>query len=256
MDGSPVRHDACRGRCVAFPVDADTLWEIVEPLLPGFRVRPQCGGQAALDDQAVFTAIVYVLPSGCAWGHLPPSFGSASRPPIGVSQPGPGGVFDQLRRQVLDRLGAGGGLDWSTAILDAAHVRAKKGSLTGPSPVDRGKNGSKVHILSDADGIPPMTAVNWANTYDSVMLQPTVTAIGGGALASRATPPTRSAAGGQGLRRPRAPPVAARTGHRPADRSARRRQQRAPGPVSMEDRTYPGLADRLPTTDKPLRTPR
>ncbi|CDZ91075.1 hypothetical protein RHRU231_800002 [Rhodococcus ruber] len=129
------------------------------------------------------------------------------------------------------------------------------GSLTGPSPVDRGKNGSKIHILSDADGIPPMTAVNWANTFDSVMLQPTVTAIGGGALASRATPPTRSAAGGQGLRRPRAPP-AARTGHRPTDRSARRRQERAPGPVSMEDRTYPGLVDRLPTTDNPLRTPR
>ncbi len=39
------------------------------------------------------------------------------------------GVFDELHRQVLDRLGAGGDLDWSAAILDAAHVRAKKGAL-------------------------------------------------------------------------------------------------------------------------------
>ncbi|WP_064059888.1 IS5 family transposase, partial [Rhodococcus rhodochrous] len=53
----------------------DALWEIVEPLLPEFRARPQGGGRAAIDDRAVFTAIVYVLTSGCAWRHLPPSFG-------------------------------------------------------------------------------------------------------------------------------------------------------------------------------------
>lgn len=157
----------------------DALWEIVEPLLPGFRARPQGGGRAAIDDRAVFTAIVYVLTSGCAWRHLPPSFG--------VSVPTAhrrfttwvrAGVFDELHRRVLDRLGAGGDLDWSAAILDAAHVRAKRGgSLTGPSPVDRGKNGSKIHILSDADGIPLVTAVTSANTHDSVMLQPMVAAI-------------------------------------------------------------------------------
>ncbi|TWH05932.1 DDE family transposase, partial [Rhodococcus rhodochrous J45] len=53
----------------------------------------------------------------------------------------------------------------------------KGGSLTGPSPVDRRKNGSKIHILSDADGIPLVTAVTSANTHDSVMLQPMVAAI-------------------------------------------------------------------------------
>nr|AIU93877.1 hypothetical protein LRS1606.443 [Rhodococcus sp. NS1] len=53
----------------------DALWEIVEPLLSGFRAWPQGGGRAAIDDRAVFTAIVYVLTSGCAWWHLPPSFG-------------------------------------------------------------------------------------------------------------------------------------------------------------------------------------
>ncbi|NGP07771.1 IS5 family transposase [Rhodococcus sp. 14C212] len=156
----------------------DALWEIVEPLLPGFRPRPQGGSRAALDDRAVFTAIVYVLTSGCSWRYLPPSFG--------VSVPTAhrrfatwvkAGVFDELHRQVLDRLGVGGDLDWAAAILDAAHVRAKGGSLTGRSPVDRGKNGSKIHILSDADGIPLVTAVTSANTHDSVTLQPMVTAI-------------------------------------------------------------------------------
>ncbi|MGW0615419.1 transposase [Streptomyces sp. NPDC002788] len=30
------------------------------------------------DERAVFTAVVYVLTSGCAWRHLPPTFGTSS----------------------------------------------------------------------------------------------------------------------------------------------------------------------------------
>ena len=108
----------------------DALWEIVEPLLPGFSPRPQGGGRAAIDDRAVFTAVVYVLTSGCAWRHLPPSFGvSVPTAHRRFTTWARAGVFDELHRQVLDRLGAGGDLDWSAAILDAAHVRAKKGAL-------------------------------------------------------------------------------------------------------------------------------
>ncbi|PFG48489.1 putative transposase of IS4/5 family DUF4096 [Amycolatopsis sulphurea] len=53
----------------------DALWELVEPLIPKFGPRPQGGGTAPLPDRAVFTAIAYVLTSGCAWPDLPPPFG-------------------------------------------------------------------------------------------------------------------------------------------------------------------------------------
>ncbi|MEU4842463.1 IS5 family transposase [Nocardia testacea] len=151
----------------------DALWDIVKPLLPEFAPRRQGGGTAPVDERAVFTAVVFVLTSGCAWRHLPPSFG--------VSVPtahrrfmvwADAGVFDALHREILDRLGAAGDLDWS-----AASVRAKKGSLTGRSPVDRGKKGSKIHIISDANGIPLVTGVSAANTHDSVMLAPMVESI-------------------------------------------------------------------------------
>lgn len=36
-------------------------------MLPLARVRPQGGGVANIDDEAVFAAIIYVLVSGCAW---------------------------------------------------------------------------------------------------------------------------------------------------------------------------------------------
>src|SRR3712207_8567670 len=52
----------------------DGLWAIVEPLLPPQRERPQGGGTRFRDDRAVFTAIVCVLTTGCAWRHLPAEF--------------------------------------------------------------------------------------------------------------------------------------------------------------------------------------
>ncbi|QSY49501.1 transposase [Streptomyces griseocarneus] len=58
-------------------------------------------------------------------------------------------------------------------MLDAAHVRAKRGGeLAGPSPVDRGKPGSKMHILSDAAGLPLRVGLSAANTHDSLALKP------------------------------------------------------------------------------------
>jgi transposase len=44
--------------------------------------------------------------------------------------------------------------------------------MTGPGPVDRGKAGSKAHVLSDADGLPLQTAVSAANTWDGHALNP------------------------------------------------------------------------------------
>ncbi len=56
----------------------DGVWELVAPLLPPFSRRPQGGGTAPCDERAVFTAVVYVLTSGCAWRHLPETFGVSS----------------------------------------------------------------------------------------------------------------------------------------------------------------------------------
>ncbi|WP_206190898.1 transposase [Streptomyces phaeochromogenes] len=58
-------------------------------MLPSFNSRPQGGGTAPCDERAVCTAVVYVLTSGCAWRHLPETFGcrrptrTRSRPRIG-----------------------------------------------------------------------------------------------------------------------------------------------------------------------------
>ncbi|MFD7841515.1 IS5 family transposase [Nocardia sp. NPDC059764] len=148
----------------------DELWELAEPLLPKFTPRTQGGGTAPTDERAVFTAVVYVLTSGCAWRLLPPSFDvtvpTAHRR---FSVWTKAGLWRRLHRAVLDELGSEGLIDWSRAVIDAASVRAKKGGdLTGPNPVDRGKSGSKIHVLSDGAGIPLAVCVSAANTTGTI----------------------------------------------------------------------------------------
>lgn len=151
----------------------DGLWKTAAPLIPPFRPRRQGGGTAPVADRKVFTAVVYVLTSGCAWRYLPPTFGTspatAHRRFAAWTK---AGLWRRLHRAVLDELGAKGELDWDSAITDAASVRAKGGPLTGPNPVDRGKKGSKLHVLSEAQGIPLAVAVSGANVHDSQAFKP------------------------------------------------------------------------------------
>jgi hypothetical protein len=51
------------------------------------------------------------------------------------------------------------------------------GELTGANPVDRGKPGSKYHLLVDAGGIPLAVGLSAANTHDSQLLEPMVDAV-------------------------------------------------------------------------------
>ncbi|PNV36467.1 IS5/IS1182 family transposase [Streptomyces sp. DH-12] len=169
----------------------DELWSLVAPLLPSFASRPQGGGTAPVDERAVFTAVVYVLTSGCAWRHLPETFGvSPATAHRRFSAWTRDGLWRRLHQAVLDELGARGEVDWTSAIVDAASVRAKKGgSLTGRNPVDRGKKGSKLHVLADAQGLPLTLGVSGANVHDSQALLPLV--LGIPAIRSRRGPRRR-----------------------------------------------------------------
>ncbi|MEU4770332.1 IS5 family transposase [Actinosynnema sp. NPDC023794] len=70
-------------------------------------------------------------------------------------------LWRRLHQAVLDELGSRGEVGWSRAILDAASVRAEKGGdMTGPNPVDRGKPGSKIHVVSDRSGPPLAVGVS------------------------------------------------------------------------------------------------
>ncbi|SEN72203.1 Transposase DDE domain-containing protein [Nonomuraea pusilla] len=61
----------------------------------------------------------------------------------------------------------------------------ERGELTGPNPVDRGKKGSKIHLITERTGLPLAVAISAANVHDSLALEPLV----------RSIPPIRSRRG-------------------------------------------------------------
>ncbi|MGP3941852.1 IS5 family transposase [Streptomyces sp. 6N106] len=149
-------------------------------VVPEAPVRPQGGGRRRHGDREVLAAIVFVETSGCTWQQLP----SASFAPSGATahrrfaEWSKARVWAKLHRLVLDELGSRGGLDWSRCTIDSVNMRAlKKGELTGPNPVDRGKHGSKIHLITERTGLPLSVGISGANLHDSQALEPLVRGI-------------------------------------------------------------------------------
>ena len=132
----------------------------------------------------------------------------------------------------------------------------KGGSETGPSPVDRGRSGSKHHLLVDATGIPLAFSVTGGTRNDVTQLIPLLDAV----------PPVRGLAG-----RPRRRPDRV-VGDRGYDHDKHRRLVRERGitPVIARRQTEHGsglgtvrwvverterLAPQLQAATRPLRPP-
>jgi transposase len=157
------------------PVDdlvPDQLWALVEPLLPAPPRPPYGGRHRTISDRNCFAAIVFMARTSTPWRLLPArelGCGSPATCWRRLTEWAKAGVFDQLHLEVLDRLGEQGRLDWSRARVDTMSVRAKRG--VGANPVDRGKPGSKLHLVCDGGGLPLTAAVTAANVNDTTMLQ-------------------------------------------------------------------------------------
>jgi transposase len=158
---------------------SDDLWEAIQPLLPP-EPRRDRGGPARVSHRAALGGILYILRHRLRWGDLPLALGFGS----GVTcwrrlrQWQARGVWRAVHRVVLDWLGDLDGIDWSRASLDSISVRAKRGGEhTGPNPTDRGKAGSKYHVLVDRQGVPLSVQLSAANVHDSKLLEPVVDAI-------------------------------------------------------------------------------
>jgi transposase len=117
------------------------------------------------------------------------------RPALGDAAPGDGLRLGHDLLAPRARLAAGGGLgaaasrparsarpgqrDRLAPVLARCGERPGKkgGERTGPNPTDRGRPGSKRHLLVDAGGIPLAVALTPANVHDSRMLAPVLDAV-------------------------------------------------------------------------------
>ena len=164
------------------------MWARIEPLLPVVQRRFDHPGRKRLDERRVLCGILFVLYTGIPWRFLPREldFGSGITCWRRLRDWNEAGVWQRLHELLPAELRVAG-------MLDSSHLRAMKGGpATGPSPVDRGKSGSKHHLIVEAHGIPLATTLTGGNRNDVTQLIPLI----------RAVPPIRGKRG-QPLQRPK-----------------------------------------------------
>jgi transposase len=154
---------------MAKPLLSDERWDLIQPLLPPHPPQPK-GGRPWLDDRKVLTGLLFILKTGIPWEDLPQEMGCGCgmtcRNRLRDWQTA--GVWDEIHGHLLACLRHAGQIDFSRFIVDSSFARAMGGGeATGPSPVDRGKTGSKHQLVTDGQGVPLVLEVTPANLPDA-----------------------------------------------------------------------------------------
>jgi transposase len=130
---------------------SEALGEKIAPLIPT-RQRPQgveCrrkpgAGRKPKDARLVFSAILYVLRTGCQWKALPREFGSASAAHKHFQLWRKAGFFLRIWKAGLAECDGMEGIGWEWQSIDGAMGKAPLGlECVGPNPTDRGKKGAQ-----------------------------------------------------------------------------------------------------------------
>jgi transposase len=161
------------------------MWQRLRPILPKEKV-PGTPGRPPVPFRRVIDGILYVLRTGCQWKAVPRAFGSGSTVHRRFQEWRAAGVFAAFVRAMLAWYDRTRGIDWLWQAADAKMAPAPLGGTqTGPNPTDRGKSGTKRHLLIDGRGVPLSVHVTGANRHDIKGLAPL---LGEGMLTERPKP--------------------------------------------------------------------
>jgi putative transposase len=144
------------------------LWRFVGRVLPKPK-RHRRGGRPAADPRAVLNGIWYVLWTGCQWKAVHRDwFGVCSSTLHERFQTWQqAGVFQKVMTRLVRFYARYRGIRWLFQAIDSKACPAPlAGTDTGKNPVDRGKRGSKIHLLVDQRGAPLSVQVSGANIVD------------------------------------------------------------------------------------------
>ena len=149
------------------------LWKRIKHLLPE---QPRAGGRGrpAIGNRAVLNAIWYVLWTGCQWKALPQATfgvsGSVAHQRFQLWRQL--GIFEQIMAEMVRFYDQERRIRWKWQAADGKNCPAPLGGEeTGRNPTDRGKSGSKLHLLVDRRGAPLAVCVSAANRHDKCSLQ-------------------------------------------------------------------------------------
>ena len=160
-----------------------TIWHIPGNLWARFQMvlppeKPvHTRGRSIVPYRRVMNGILYKLRTGCQWKAIPSIFGSGSTCHRRFQEWVHAGLFLKLMRLLLQWYDRVRGIAWTWQILDTVLIPAPLGGgQTGPNPTDRGKCGTKRHVLTDRRGVPLAVTLSGAQEVDKRGLVPTLEA--------------------------------------------------------------------------------
>ncbi len=134
----------------------DPIWDQFQALIPTVvDTHPYGGHRPRVADRVVFDKLVQVLVLGAAYAKIADGSCSATTIRRRRDEWIDAEVFSKLEQFCLDGYQKMIGLDLENLVVDGCIVKAPcGGEAAGPSPVDRGKQGTKRSLLVDGGGIP------------------------------------------------------------------------------------------------------
>lgn len=148
----------------------EDLWALFEPLLP--PVVYQGTGRRPAPNRACFHGLLFVLITGIGWDYVPRGFPCGKTIVQRLRRWLELDCFHQAWQQLAQRYERFRGINWDKILLDGSKKPAKRGGEdTGPSPVDRSKAGSAIHLATDEYGMPLGAVITSAGANDGVQTQ-------------------------------------------------------------------------------------
>jgi transposase len=165
------------------PEVVDTVWAGIEPLLPPHpETHPLGCHRKRASDRVCFEVLLVRLVTGCSFEdaeHLCSDRVSDTTVRARRDEWVEAGVFDRIVEEAICAYDKIIGLDLSEVAVDGSiHKAPGGGEGTGPNPTDRGRPGWKWSIATEAAGIPVGWTSAGAQRHDSVLLEPTLQAVG------------------------------------------------------------------------------
>lgn len=148
----------------------ESLILAAEPLFPEEPAKGKAtkGGRPRKPAWQMFIAMFYVLRSGIQWKALPKCLGAPSTVHDRFQEWAEAGVFRQLWQSGLLQACWEGFLDFEWLTVDGCSTKSPLGGGdVGPNPTDRGKTGTKRHLMTEGKGMPISLAVTGANVHDA-----------------------------------------------------------------------------------------
>ena len=143
---------------------------LVAGIIDRIEDRPLGTGRPPMPTIKVVEALRFFVREGVQWRELRATAGRASSSTLRrrLDDWSATALLRQVHVALVRMVRAGPEAAPWDVVVDSCSVRAKRGGeLTGPNPTDRGKAGTKYHIMASTDGLPLAAVPSAANVHDT-----------------------------------------------------------------------------------------